>query len=134
MGIGPFRSSSSRFDKKRSGNMLARNAGSGSRVVYVKQEPETLPNPRPDNYQIIQSISIGDYLIVEIRYLDCTNYEGRKILVFKDCSMLELKEQKLIDPHFSDDKSFHSPIARFEPTAEGMFHAKMFARTMIKLK
>ena len=33
--------------------------------------------------------------------------------------LLKLKGQKSIDPHFSENKKFFSPIARFEPTLEG---------------
>ena len=78
-----------------------------------------LPNPKSDNYEIKQHLQLGVYLIIKIRYLDCTNYEGNKILVFKNCTLKKLLKQKLIDPHFSNNKKFHSPIARFEPTKTG---------------
>lgn len=122
--------SSSRINKKVSGNMLARN--SSSRVVYVEKEPKTLPDPRPTNYTIKDWKEIKNYLILLIKYNDCTNFEGEKVLVFKDCSYQNLLDQKLIDPHFSEDKSFHSPIARFEPTDEGVRNAVIFVNELIK--
>ena len=78
----------------------------------------TPPNPRPDNYTILMSVEDSEYTLVQIKYHDCTNYEGLKVMIFK-CSREDLDRQKLIDPHFSDSKEFHSPIARFELTEEG---------------
>ena len=87
-----------------------------------------LPNPKPDNYTIIRYehrfYKKIKYLIVEILYHDCTNYEGRKLMVFK-CSLQELLSQKYIDPHFCDDESVISPIARFEPTSRGWYMANV---------
>jgi hypothetical protein len=37
-----------------------------------------------------------------------------------------LKCQKIIDPHFSDNKNFYSPIARFVPTDDGWRMAEAF--------
>jgi len=78
------------------------------------------PNPDPANYEILATKEIYDFLIVKIRYPDCTNYEGKKILVYYGVSMEDLDAQRLIDPHFSDNKNFFSPIARFEPTKRGL--------------
>jgi hypothetical protein len=54
-----------------------------------------------------------------MKYLDCTNYEGIKILLFTDTTLSQLHKQKVIDPHFSDNKTIKSPFARFEPTPFG---------------
>ena len=91
----------------------------GSNNSLDKADPNGLPNPDPSNYTIIRSLQIGYKLIVEIVYHDCTNYEGKKILVFEDCNINMLTAQKLIDPHFSNNKSYYSPIARFQPTKKG---------------
>jgi hypothetical protein len=85
-----------------------------------------LPNPNSHNYNIIDSRELNNFLIILIKYLDCTNFEGKKILIYKNCSLEDLKNQKYIDPHFSDNKKFHSPIARFEPTKEGLKMAVFF--------
>lgn len=86
-------------------------------IVYVK-EPNT-GNPDPENWKIVKSEAVGWYLVVKIKYPDCTNFEGNKILVFEDISLSSLKSQKLIDPHFFKSKKYKSPIARFEPTDRG---------------
>jgi hypothetical protein len=89
-----------------------------------------LPNPKPDNYTIIRSVKIGRLLVILVKYHDCTNYEGDKVMVFR-CTLDELRIQGLIDPHFCDNKKYYSPIARFEPTTAGYTNAVDFAE-MIK--
>lgn len=77
-------------------------------------------NPRPDNYEIEYSYEYGDFLILDVVYPNCTTFEGRKILVFKNVTLKDIQKQKLLDPHFSDNKKYHHPIARFEPSKEGI--------------
>lgn len=91
---------------------------------------ESLPNPRPDNYEILKTIQWDRYLIIKIKYLDCTNYEGQKILVFEGYQLKHLLAQKMIDPHFSENKDFISPIARFEPTDKGWKMAISFVKSL----
>jgi hypothetical protein len=62
----------------------------------------TLPNPDPANYSVIRSKVVNGYLILELKYHDCTNYEGRKIMVY-ECTLDDLLKQKLIDPHFCNN-------------------------------
>lgn len=57
--------------------------------------------------------------MVQLNYPDCTNYEGNKILLFKGVTLVELINQKYIDPHFFQSKEVRSPVARFVPTDEG---------------
>ena len=91
----------------------------------------TLPNPNPKNYKFKKHATImSRFLIVWVNYPDCDNYEGNKIMVYKDCSFSDLKAQGHLDPHFSENKRFHSPIARFVPTAEGWRMAATFAFAM----
>lgn len=91
-----------------------------------------LQNPNPACYQILDHEMIGDWLLVKIKYPDCTNYEGNKILVYKNVGLGELEIQGLIDPHFSDRKDYRSPVARFEPTSQGWQMARKFAATMMR--
>lgn len=71
------------------------------------------------HYSIINHVQIDNYLLIQIKYHDCKNYEGNKILLYENCDITKLKNQLTIDPHFSDNKNFHSPIARFEPNVDG---------------
>ena len=110
----------------------------GSRAYYPSgpyigvSEPSSIPqgNPDPNNYEILLTSKIGNSLIVKIKYHDCANYEGVKILVYHNVSIQELLGQKLIDPHFSDNKKYIYPIARFLPTDEGLDFARKFCKTL----
>ena len=77
-------------------------------------------NPNPQRFEILRVAKQGAFLIVEVRYPDCTNYEGRKILLFKG-NMTEEKLRRLesLDPHFTDNTRVAAPVARFEPTSNG---------------
>lgn len=114
MGIGPFRSSYSSYDK---------SVSSGGNVDS--------PNPDPKNYRIMNFQRIGRFLIIEVNYPDCRNYEGNKILLYKDVLIDDLRNQGSIDPHFSDNKNMYSPIARFVPTNEGRELAVRLAQISI---
>ena len=103
MGLGPKFSRSS-YDKKCSCNTTIVN---------------NLPNPNPFNYRILDYFELDGNLLVKIKYPDCTNYEGIKILLYKNCRVIDLAQQISVDPHFSENKSMKSPFARFEPTESG---------------
>lgn len=87
---------------------------------------EKLPNPDPNNYKILRSLSGVNWLLLEVQYPDCTNYEGKKILLFRNTTLEKIKAQKTLDPHFSNNKNYISPFARFEPTKEGWKIAVQF--------
>lgn len=89
---------------------------------------ETTPtkgNPNPKNFNIIESKKINNYTVLRVHYPGCTNYEGSKILVFRDTKdhdfLLEL------DPHFFRHSKL---IARFVPTAEGWDMAIKFITSL----
>lgn len=83
-------------------------------------------NPDPDNFVIECYEEIGKYLIAEIRYPDCTNFEGRKILVYKNLSVKRLLAIRSLDPHFCSERAHIHPIARFVPTKKGWEYARIF--------
>lgn len=116
MGIRLVARSASRYDSKPMGG--PRLAGSNDQAT-INQLYDKLPNPNPGRYKIIRHVARDGNLLVKIKYLDCTNYEGNKILLYKKTTLKQLKKQKYIDPHFSKSKKFRSPFARFEPTKKG---------------
>ena len=89
-----------------------------------------LPNPNPYNYKIKDVYEINTCIILLINYLDCTNYEGNKILLFRNCDLDDILNQRSIDPHFSNSSVKISPFARFEPTKEGLKMAKKLAKIL----
>lgn len=89
-------------------------------VYATKKEatPVQLPDdPDPNNWTVVRTHQVGSNLVAELKYPNCTNYEGRKILLYKDCDVMKLAKQTHLDPHFLPGQL--SPIARFEPTPEG---------------
>lgn len=134
MGIKLFSSSSGDKSSSMFSHWLSGSKNDKNIIVkeIVKKVKKSLPNPDPKNYEIQSHYEIGDFLIIQIKYLDCINYEGVKILVFKT-TMEKLMAQKNIDPHFCDNKKFISPIARFEPTQEGWDDAINFVKFKMEL-
>lgn len=59
--------------------------GPGSKISSSSFDSgeEKLPNPDPNNYEILREEQLGKYLIMVIKYPDCTNYEGKKYLFLK---------------------------------------------------
>lgn len=92
--------------------------------------PPRYPNPDPTRYDILRSEQVGRFLVVMLRYHGCTNYEGVKLSVYADCTLERLRAQKSIDPHFAENKQYHSPICRFVPTAEGWEMAVRMCREL----
>lgn len=92
-------------------------------VKSLRQELENLrnlPNPREDNFKILVAGEINGHLILEVVYPDCTNFEGKKLMVYKrGVTLLEIVNQKSLDPHFQDNSNYISPVARFIPNALG---------------
>lgn len=76
----------------------------------------TAPNPR--EFSILESFQVGTTVVTWIKYPNCTNYEGNKVVVFKNTTIKNLERRKEIDPHFSSE--VNSPFARFEPTLNGL--------------
>jgi hypothetical protein len=68
---------------------------------------------------VIEKIaSHGRFVMAMIRYPDCTNYEGRKIVLFENVTEDQVKKLDFIDPHFCN-AGHVSPIARYVPTDQG---------------
>jgi hypothetical protein len=105
---------------------FSRSSYDSTPIKQIIYETRYSPNPNLERFKIQRYQEIKNYLVVEINYYDATNYEGNKILVFQDYSIEKLKRRKSIDPHFSENKKFKSPIARFEPTKKGWSKAISF--------
>lgn len=87
-------------------------------------------NPNPNKFRWTkeaQQTHSNGWTVVLIRYHDCTNYEGLKLLVYDNAGkFMTLEKLGSIDPHF--DNQSYSPIARFVPTAKGWDLANKFAK------
>jgi len=97
-------------------NFMGRNCGTNPK--------QPAPNPNPSRWELIEKKQLKNSYILLVKYLDCTNFEGVKLMVFKG----QYKKPKTLDPHFRD--TFNSPIARFPPTKEGWVLANIIANTL----
>lgn len=97
----------------------------------IEKKKKKYPNPDPKNFEIQDTVMINGFLIVLVNYPDCTNFEGNKILVYKNTTLTSLVKQGSLDPHFSSNSKFHSPVARFEPTLEGWYMAECLCNNFI---
>ena len=101
-----------------------------------RPKEKKLPNPDPYNFVVQDAEQVGPWLVLKVKYPDCVNFEGVKILVFADTTPIDLlKQGKFLDPHFFENQSkVRSPVARFVPTQHGWEMAVRFARMMTEGK
>jgi hypothetical protein len=71
------------------------------------------PNPDPSRYEVLEVRNFDNATLLKVRYIDCTNFEGVKILVY----LGKFIPSQDLDPHFSETKT--CPIARFKPDSLG---------------
>lgn len=88
-----------------------------------EETPMTAGNPNPKRWKFEKVLEVGKFLIVKLRYPDCTNFEGNKVLVIED-TLLNLINCTEIDPHFYPGGKI---VARFVPTDAGWAMAVRFA-------
>ena len=87
--------------------------------------PEAIPpNPDPSRWTLIRKAEFYNGFVLEVKYDGCTNYEGRKIMVYRGNLDDDFLRGQL-DPHFKN--SHQSPIARFRPDEEGWESACLLA-------
>jgi hypothetical protein len=85
------------------------------------------PAPNPKNFKIKFQKSYSNGTVAIVDYPDCSNYEGRKILVFSGNT--PISKDFPLDPHFQEGPN-RSPIARFEPSVRGSHLAFELARKL----
>lgn len=88
------------------------------------------PNPNPKNFHILHHAVMGRYVLLIVKYPECTTFEGKKILVFRDVGIKTLRAMTEIDPHFCDDHTHPSPVARFRPDEQGWEDAVRFCASV----
>ena len=97
--------------------------GAQCTVQRVDREVQApAPNPDPARWRLLRKHQYPHAYVLIVRYLDCTNFEGLKVMVYLG---RYLKRPERLDPHFA--KTDDSPIARFKPDAQGIALAKALA-------
>lgn len=113
--------------------------GSSSGCSYEAVAPEVamLPNPDPKNWTLISRAAYqgrgGIFTVLCVRYPDCTNYEGEKVIVVEGFGP---GNDEPFDPHFCDGRDGHAPTvkARFRPDETGKREADAYARALAGMK
>lgn len=123
LGIGVSRCEQASVTQVRDGGVTWREASS----VGAPQPP----NPDPRNFRVLRHFPVGPWLVVEVLYPDCRNYEGKKIMLYRAPSSV-LRVLSSLDPHFCDHADHLSPFARFEPTPRGWDAAVVMANAMLQ--
>lgn len=113
---------------------LGPKLGVGSRYYEQQNEIAALKkqiaqNPDPSNYEVLEVVPQGNYLVLKVKYPNCTNLEGIKIMVVRD-HLVGLIKRKKLDPHFTEDGYV---VARFAPTSDGWDLAQRFAAVLNKV-
>lgn len=92
--------------------------------------------PDAMNYEVNDVFEHGRFLVLKVTYPSCKNcsYEGTKIMVFENVSLVTAIKWKKIDPHFRAESPVTpyeapSPIARFPASEQGWEDAKDFVRS-----
>jgi hypothetical protein len=98
---------------------------------YSPPPPPALPNPKPDNFKFVQVQEVKNHIVVKVNYPDANNYEGNKVMLYRNAKLIDLVNQKTLDPHFSNSKKMLSPFARFEPTEDGWKAAITLAGALV---
>jgi hypothetical protein len=106
----------------------SRNSWDGATQTEYVYADRISNNPDPTCFVIKKTEQVDRFLIAEVHYPNCQNYEGNKIVVFEGVPEKVLREQTSLDPHFCDSPNHPSPVARFEPTARGWNYALVFCQ------
>jgi hypothetical protein len=75
-------------------------------------------NPDPSNFKILKRKNKGDFSLLEVKYPNCTNFKGTKILLLKRNGQV-IEKLKQLDPHFLEEQGNVEILGRFRPTKEG---------------
>lgn len=82
------------------------------------------PNPDPSRWELLELHQFSKGYALKVRYLDCTNFEGVKVMVFEG---RYVPGKRPLDPHFAERGG---PYARFRPDAVGMRLAIALAKAL----
>lgn len=87
-------------------------------------------NLDPTKYRILRERRLDNYIILKLAYIIDSDNQNTKILLFKNCSLLDIVEQKDgIHPEFYEDSKVINPVAIFKPDDEGWRMAEHLVET-----
>jgi len=101
-----------------------------------KYYSEPVKTPDSKNYSIDDVVAVGKHVVLKVKYPNCSNcaFEGTKIMVFLNTTLIDVIKWKEIDPHFRQSNKVPittkapSPAARFPGNIDGWNDALEYAR------
>jgi hypothetical protein len=113
--------------------MLKGSVGVSKGVIAKRNgEPPANHDVVIDDFHIVELIQIGSSVVAIVRYLNCANHGGLKVMVYRNTDHAVLRHAKCLDPHFLETGL--SPFARFEPTFDGIAAASATAKLLNTLR
>lgn len=80
----------------------------------------------PTKYRILREKRSNNYIILKLAYILDSDNQNTKILLFKNCTLLDIVQQKDgIHPEFFNDSEMIYPIAIFKPDDDGWKMAEL---------
>lgn len=74
----------------------------------------------PTKYRILREKRVKDFIILKLAYILDSDNQNTKILLFKNCTLLDIIQQKNgIHPEFFNNEEIINPVAIFKPDEEG---------------
>jgi len=101
-------------------------------LAYDYSAPPPAPEPDPKRFRVVDTEEINGWTVAVIHYPACTTHGGHKLLVYPTTANL-VKAQKILDPHFLEVDELLTPVARFEPTDEGIELARLVCRRRVRV-
>lgn len=91
--------------------------------------------PDAERFEVVEVEPVGSHLVMKIKYPSCAAcaYEGEKVMVFLNTTLVQAIRWRKIDPHFREGLAFSvteapSPAARFPGSHDGWVDATAWAR------
>ncbi len=128
MGMGfPFASARRAAVKDTSSGLRLGRRAAGAPFFDASDLPPGDPNP--ERFKILCLEQFGPFCVAVIQWPDASNYDGQKVAVYR-ATPEQLRAAKTLDPHFQEKRGPLVPIARFEPTTDGISMANSLARAL----
>ncbi len=97
----------------------------------------TPTTPDAEKYTVECVEPVGPHMVMMVKYPNCSrcSYEGNKVMVWLNVSLLDVVKWRKIDPHFVDPKTSRppteapGPAARFPASDVGWCDALNYARS-----
>jgi hypothetical protein len=91
-----------------------------------RSQDAVAPNPQANRWELLKHHQFKGFYVLKVKYLDCTNFEGVKIMIYK--GKFDPKYKGELDPHFSE--SWNSPVVRVKPSLGGWMLALQIASAL----